>query len=33
MRSEEANDLLRPGYLGVESGYQEVEDGNGPWWD
>ena len=27
MRSEEANDLLRPGYLRVESGYQEVEDG------
>ena len=27
MRFEEANDLLKPGYLPFESGYHEVEDG------
>ena len=29
MRFEDANDLLKPGYLPFESGYQELEDGNG----
>jgi hypothetical protein len=27
MRFEDANDLLRPGYLPFESGYQELQDG------
>ena len=27
MRFEDANDMLRPGYLPFESGYQELEDG------
>ncbi|MCK1597048.1 hypothetical protein [Bradyrhizobium sp. 164] len=27
MRFEDANDMLKPGYLPFESGYQEIEDG------
>jgi len=27
MRFEDANDLLKPGYLPFESGYREIEDG------
>ena len=27
MRFEDANEMLKPGYLPFESGYQEIEDG------
>jgi hypothetical protein len=27
MRFEEANDLMKPGYPPLESGYQELDDG------